>query len=126
MGLEILLVDEEDILSVTKDLLERNSDYQVDCVKNTERAKQLMDEKSYDVLIIEPFVRGVPLDFHAPTVEVIRRARKKNIPVIISSTQSEGYLLPLWGLVKNFDYQAVFEKPYEVKEMEPFLRGIAG
>jgi len=124
MDLKMLLVDEKNITSLGQRFIEQDLGYQVDCADNVEDARQLMDANDYRALMIEPLVKGALLNPHAPRIELIREARKKDIRVIISSTQPKKNLLDFWGLVERFDYQGFFEKPYVFKEIVSELKEI--
>ncbi len=111
MNTNILMVDEDNACVGHRFLLNKQR-YLVDQTDNNETAKEMLSQRDYRTLIIEPYQRRVPLTPYAPRAKIIRDAREKGLIVVVSTSQFPETLLAL-GLVNGRDYQAYFRKPYD-------------
>jgi len=124
MTIDILFVDEENIKRGDREeaeLISRLLKCQVTTPRTIEDARELLEQNQYSLLMIQPFSRL--LTPHNPAVNLIRKAREKRIPVVISSAFSRGELMLHYGLVEETDYQRLLQKPYSIPRVGiPILR----
>jgi hypothetical protein len=125
MARDVLFVD-VNASGLANDILFREMGYSFDISESAVEASELLESEKYKVLMIEPFVSGVPVNPDAPMVGVIRKAREKRVSVILSTTGYGSDTLSAWGLVRDRDYHAIFERPYSLLDKKADLAEIIG
>lgn len=114
MKRNVLILDCEDAKAEAI-LIKTILGYDVWITKDVNRAQELRRERKFDALVVEPF-RGDYLRLgESPNVPFARELKKEGGLVIVASTQTKSSLERDFGLTPG-DYNAFFEKPYDVVE----------
>lgn len=120
MVTRVLALDDESFSSVDS-LLRTSLGYQVDFARDIIKAKEFAANNNYNAFIVEPFLNGFP---NVKYIGILMtRLYDSNIPVIVTSTQSEHTLENRFGLKATDNYSIYLKKPYSIeKELIPVLR----
>jgi DNA-binding response OmpR family regulator len=121
----ILVIDEPTIWIWHKKFLERELNCKVDVVWYTDEAKELLDTRAYNLVIIEPYT--VEPEGSYPRGEFVKNdLQKRKIPFIVSSEANQEELLTFARLKAGEDYQEYLRKPYRPRELSEKIAKLFG
>ncbi|MFE5320388.1 response regulator transcription factor [Paenibacillus sp. NPDC056579] len=107
--MQILLVEDEPKIREVVTAYLKNEGWEVDCTANGLEAVQLFDNNSYDLVILDLMLEGLPGE------EVCKRIREKSVVPIIMLTSKSRESDTIAGL--NLGADDYIAKPFRVKEV---------
>ena len=120
MSIDVLLIDTEEAnVKPLAIILEKEFGYSV-CITKTENgARELMRQKKFDVVVMEPIV-----DQHTTLLELIHDIKAIGIPVILASGTEEERLRNRYGMARGKDFDAYLGIPYTAEELHAVFTSI--
>ncbi|MBM3234222.1 response regulator [Candidatus Pacearchaeota archaeon] len=123
MPLKVLLCDEVDRWKTPVLVLKRKYDTQVQVVEKQHQALDLLAQRAYDVVVIEPFRDAHIFLKENPFLDIAKDAKRRRIPVVLATAFYERDLKKN-GLVEGRDYDAYLGKPFDIKEFADVIKRV--
>lgn len=121
----ILVIDDPTEWKWYKQLLEETLKCRVGVVWSITEAKELLDTRNYNLVIIEPYTVQ-PRGSYARGEFVKNDLRNRNVPFVVSSTQNQDSLSTFAGLKDGEDYQEYLKKHFKLAELLDKIKKLSG
>ncbi len=120
MSIDVLLIDPQEVYVKPLAIrLEVEFDYSVDIAETEPGARELMRQKKFDVVVMEPIVGP-----HTTLLGLMRDIKAIDIPVVLTSGTDEERLKGKYGMVRGKDFDRYLGTPYTAEELDAVLTSI--